>query len=78
MLKEAGIMASETNEPTSDSSLPEQEPAPADNTPPETAPYQLPIPHWVFSMIGHILAALIGLGLGYLILKQYWPEKLPW
>ena len=34
----------------------------------------------LFSLIGHVLAALIGLGLGYLILNWMRPEKfpLPW
>jgi hypothetical protein len=73
-------MTSETKDPPSDSSLPEQEPTSTDATPPETPPYQLPIPHWLFSMTGHIIAAAIGLGLGYLLLHWLRPGKfpLPW
>ena len=29
----------------------------------------LPLPRWLFNLMGHLLAAVIGLGLGYLVLK---------
>jgi len=40
----------------------------------------LPIPHWLFSLIGHVLAAAIGLALGYFILYELRPDTfpLPW
>jgi molecular chaperone DnaK len=38
------------------------------------------IPRWLFSMVGHVLAAATGLGLGYAVLHWLRPEKfpLPW
>ncbi len=30
---------------------------------------QLPVPRWLFNLTGHVLAAIIGLGMGYLVLK---------
>lgn len=30
---------------------------------------QLPMPRWLFNLTGHVLAAAIGLGMGYLVLK---------
>jgi hypothetical protein len=43
-------------------------------------PAELPLPRWVFSLIGHVLAALLGLVLGYLILALLRPLTfpLPW
>ena len=40
----------------------------------------LPIPHWLFSLIGHVVAAAVGLGLGYFVLYKLRPESfpLPW
>jgi hypothetical protein len=42
-----------------------------------------PVPHWVQMTIritGHVVAALTGLALGYLIIHYLWPVKfpLPW
>ena len=41
---------------------------------------ELPLPRWLFSLIGHVLAALLGLVLGYLILALLRPLTfpLPW
>jgi hypothetical protein len=41
---------------------------------------ELPLPRWLFNLIGHILAALLGLVLGYLILAWLRPLTfpLPW
>lgn len=38
---------------------------------------ELPIPRWLFSMIGHVMAALLGLALGYLVLHRLRPGKFP-
>jgi molecular chaperone DnaK len=40
----------------------------------------LPIPRWLFNLIGHVLAALLGLAIGYLVLSWLKPESfpLPW
>ena len=37
----------------------------------------LPIPRWLFSLIGNAIAALLGLALGYLILSWLRPEAFP-
>jgi hypothetical protein len=37
----------------------------------------LPLPRWLFSLIGHVLAALLGLSLGYLILAWRRPLTFP-
>ena len=37
----------------------------------------LPIPRWLFSLIGHVLAAMLGLVLGYLILSLLRPLTFP-
>ena len=39
-----------------------------------------PLPRWLISLIGHVLAALLGLILGYLILARLRPQifPLPW
>jgi len=38
------------------------------------------IPRWIINVVGHVLAAAIGLGLGYLLLSQIRPDAfpLPW
>ncbi len=49
--------------------------------PPLTKPAPTPpIPRWLFNLIGHVIAGMLGLGLGYLILHQLRPETfpLPW
>jgi hypothetical protein len=40
----------------------------------------LPVPRWLFNLVGHVLAALLGLVLGYLILARLRPLTfpLPW
>ena len=40
----------------------------------------LPIPHWLFSLIGHVVAAAVGLALGYFVLYKLRPDSfpLPW
>jgi molecular chaperone DnaK len=38
----------------------------------------LPVPRWVFNLIGHVLAAILGLGLGYLFLTWWKPESFHW
>jgi hypothetical protein len=75
--------------------LPEGEPArpaPLQNLPDTSDPIfsekrrdsdalpELPLPRWLFSLIGHVLAALLGLVLGYLILALLRPLTfpLPW
>ena len=44
------------------------------------SPSALPLPRWLFNLIGHVLAALLGLALGYLILAWLRPLTfpLPW
>jgi hypothetical protein len=44
------------------------------------SPPELPLPRWVFNLVGHVLAALLGLVLGYLILAWLRPLTfpLPW
>jgi hypothetical protein len=41
---------------------------------------ELPVPRWLLNLIGHVLAALLGLILGYLILAWLRPLTfpLPW
>jgi hypothetical protein len=41
---------------------------------------ELPVPRWLLNLIGHVLAALLGLILGYLILAWLRPLAfpLPW
>ena len=41
---------------------------------------ELPLPRWLFSLIGYVLASLLGLVLGYLILAWLRPLTfpLPW
>lgn len=36
------------------------------------------LPHWAFNLFGHISAAVIGLGLGYLVLAWLRPDVFPW
>jgi hypothetical protein len=53
----------------------------AHEKPPQPPPQSaLPIPRWLFNLIGHVLAALLGLGIGYLFLSWWKPESfpLPW
>ena len=42
--------------------------------------FPLPGPRWLFSLAGHVIAALVGLSLGYLLLHWLRPESfsLPW
>lgn len=48
------------------------------------APYELPLPPWVFSLIGHVISAAVGLGLGYWLLcwlkpnTFQMPRWFPW
>lgn len=53
------------------------QPAPAEQAEAAAKP---PIPRWVVNVIGHVTAALIGLGLGYLVLAKLRPDvfPLPW
>ncbi len=41
---------------------------------------ELPVPRWLVNLVGHVLAALLGLILGYLILAWLRPLTfpLPW
>jgi hypothetical protein len=41
---------------------------------------ELPLPRWLFNLIGHVLAAVLGLILGYVILARFRPLTfpLPW
>lgn len=43
-------------------------------------PSALPIPRWLFNLIGHVFFALLGLALGYLVLSWLHPKAfpLPW
>jgi hypothetical protein len=52
----------------------------ADERPQPAVEPELPIPRWVVNLIGHVLAALLGLILGYLILAWRYPLRfpLPW
>jgi hypothetical protein len=38
------------------------------------------VPRWLFSLVGHVLAAVLGLAIGYLVLSWLRPETfpLPW
>lgn len=47
---------------------------------PAKSPYVLPFPRWAFNLTGHIVFALIGLALGYLVLCWLRPNtfRLPW
>ena len=38
------------------------------------------IPRWLINVIGYVTSAVVGLGLGYLVLSQLRPESfpLPW
>ncbi len=38
----------------------------------------LPVPRWLFRLIGHVMAAVFGLGLGYLVLHWLRPETFAW
>ena len=40
--------------------------------------YTIPIPRWLFNTIGHVLAALLGLCLGYWLLTRWKPESFSW
>jgi hypothetical protein len=40
--------------------------------------YELPIPQWMFSLIGHVFFALVGLGLGYWLLCWLRPNVFRW
>ena len=44
------------------------------------SPPEMPLPRWLINLVGHILAALLGLVLGYLILALLRPLTfpLPW
>jgi hypothetical protein len=37
-----------------------------------------PIPGWLVNVLGHALAGVLGLLLGYLILRWFRPDALPW
>jgi len=51
----------------------------AHDKPPDAPPTSaLSLPRWLFNLIGHVLAALLGLGLGYLFLSWWRPESFPW
>jgi hypothetical protein len=39
--------------------------------------FPLPAPRWVFSLAGHVIAALVGLSFGYLLLHWLRPESFP-
>jgi hypothetical protein len=41
---------------------------------------RLPFSHWTITITGHLIAASLGLGLGYLVLHWLYPNKfpLPW
>ena len=70
------------------SSMPHENPAEndvgpsssSDDAPTDKSSCRLPTPHWFFSLTGHVIAAAVGLGLGYLLLHWLRPEKfpLPW
>jgi molecular chaperone DnaK len=62
--------------PAEDSSK-KQEEAAADEVKKPSPEDLLPIPRWLFSLIGHVCAALIGLALGYLVLHWLRPGKFP-
>jgi len=38
----------------------------------------LPMPRWLFNLIGHTIAGVLGLILGYLILHALRPEAFPY
>ena len=70
--------------PKSDSRTPISTPASVDvavahDKPPDPPPTSaLPLPRWLFNLVGHVVAALLGLGLGYLFLSWWKPESFPW
>ena len=55
-------------------------PKAGENEQPAKTPYELPFPQWIFSLTGHVVFALAGLGLGYLVLCWLRPDtfRLPW
>lgn len=58
----------------------ENEPKAVESKPAAKAHYELPVPHWLFSLTGHVFFAMAGLGLGYLVLCWLRPNvfRLPW
>jgi hypothetical protein len=42
--------------------------------------HRLPVPRWLFNFCGHVVAAVLGLSLGYVILHALRPAvfPLPW
>lgn len=68
------------NDESKDSQSPEkssEEDAASKKTSADIVPYRLPVPHWIISFVGHIIAAAMGLGAGYLLLHWLRPEKFP-
>jgi ABC-type branched-subunit amino acid transport system permease subunit len=72
------------DEPPTPASLPKlidtSSPAAAEEESDSDSSPELPLPRWLFNLIGHVLAALLGLILGYLILARLRPLTfpLPW
>ena len=50
----------------------------ADKSSSDPSAHAPPIPRWLFKVLGHVLAAALGLLLGYLILRWFRPDALPW
>ena len=55
------------------SSAPSAETSPGDHT-----PLKPPLPGWLLKVLGHVLAGVSGLLLGYLYLRWFRPDTLPW
>ena len=81
------MLMSETTE-----HLPEREPAEAaflphvvdrsdassaGKRPDADSPVDLPLPRWLFNLIGHVVAGILGLVLGYLLLSWLRPLTFP-
>jgi hypothetical protein len=73
------------HEPEGEPAAPEVLPKVVDATSEEKPPTadssaDLPLPRWMFNLIGHMVAGILGLVLGYLILSWLRPLTfpLPW
>jgi molecular chaperone DnaK len=62
----------------SSASLPDNAAVSSDNPANTVWGYTIPIPRLLFNTIGHVLAAMLGLGLGYWLLTRWKPESFSW
>jgi pyruvate/2-oxoglutarate dehydrogenase complex dihydrolipoamide acyltransferase (E2) component len=63
---------------TADEPIADEPPSAASKKQDGSPAVELPIPRWLFSLIGHVIAASVGLGLGYGILHWLQPKNFPW